>query len=104
MQQWLATEAISGGPPVRLILPKGPCRTLFPVLQDCAGFTLTQLPVGGTASGSQRVTQTWAGGDLGRLQSEGVPLGDDRWQVDVQIQGGANARAALIIKDGCGCG
>ena len=42
MQQWLATEAISGGPPVRLILPKGPCRTLFPVLQDCAGFTLTR--------------------------------------------------------------
>jgi hypothetical protein len=104
MNQWLVTGATSGGPPVRLTLPRGPCRRLFPVLQNCAGFTLTQLPVGATSSGSPLVTQTWAAADLGRLQSEGLPLADDRFQVDVQIQGGANARAALIVQDGCGCG
>lgn len=103
MQTWLVTGAQNAGPPVRVVLPNGRCRRLYPVLQDCTGFSVVQLGVGATASGSPQIVQSFGAGDLARLQSEGLPLGDDRYQVDISIQGGANARAAVIVTDTCGC-
>jgi hypothetical protein len=101
MQRWLTTEATSGGPPVRVVLPAGRCRRWWPVVQNVTGVSVAQLPLGLDPLGAGVVVQSFGAADLATIATHGLPVADDRVAIDVSIQGGAGASLAVIADDGC---
>lgn len=98
---WYDCGAVVGGPPVRVFLPVGRCRTVWPVVQSVTALSLVQLPTGVDVTQPGVVAQTINAVDIATASTAGLPLADDRVAVDVSIQGPPGSRIALIIDDGC---
>lgn len=98
---WYDCAAAPGGPPVRVYLPAGRCRTWWPVVQSATTVNAVALPTGVDVGAPGTVAQSFGPAALATAQTSGLPLADDRVALDVQIQGPPGSRVALVIDDGC---
>lgn len=100
-RKWYDCGANPGGPPVRVFLPAGRCRTWWPLVQSVTSLSAVALPTGVDGGVPATIVQTFGPADLATAQTSGLPLADDRVAVDIQIQGPPGSRVALVIDDGC---